>query len=213
MAQVVAVHRDAFIQDKPAHIEILVVVREGEDLEEREHAAVLSVLGEAAAEHEDEYHGEHAGEIDSEQFVTNGIVWDTLPVDYHYNGSGAPGGVDGLGELQRAHQQWNDVATSSFEFDYQGTTSRCPSLYDGCPGSQFFDGNNDVGWANVPGSGVLGVTWFGIGTDEFDMVIDNTFSWDSDGPPISGGQMSLETCTFTNSGTPRVWDTAASAPP
>jgi len=74
-------------------------------------------------------------------------------------------------------------------------TTRCPSLVRECPGRQYFDANNDVGWLNITDPSVLGVTWYSTSRDEFDMALDNQdFNWyvgDSDA--IGGNQIDTQT--------------------
>jgi len=125
----------------------------------------------------------------SEKFSTNGVYWDQFGdgplgndfVTQKYNPQNDPSGGVGLSALLNTHTKWNSVATSSFAFDYGGQTTRCPSLVDECPGGQFFDGNNDVAWVDLAGSNILGVTWYGLSTDEADMALNTDFTWATDG--------------------------------
>ena len=177
------------LDDGDAVVEILVVVHPGEDGEARARDALRELYPDAV-EIDDGLADDGAGDVQSEQFVTNGLVWDTLPATVNYNSAGSPVGSDPAA-LQAALQTWTDVPTSSFAYAYGGTTTRCPSLYSGCPGS--FDGKNDVGWAALPG-GVLGIATFGIGNDEMDIIIDNdTFAWHTGGLPVPAGMFDLET--------------------
>ena len=179
------------LDGEDAIVEILVVVRPGEDAETRARDALHDLYPDAV-EVVDEVAGGGSGDVESEQFVTNGLVWDTQSATVNYNSAGSPVGSDPAA-LLAALQTWTDVPTSTFAYAYGGTTSRCPSLYDGCPGPQVFDGFNDVGWAALPG-GVLGVATYGIGIDEMDIIIDNdTFAWHTGGLPVPAGMFDLET--------------------
>ena len=125
--------------------------------------------------------------IDSEEFATNGLVWDQFSdndpgndfVLVNYNSKGVPDNVsDERTTWLASEATWTAVPTSGFVFTDGGDTGRCPSLVRECKGPQKFDGNNDVGWLNIAEPGILGVTWFGTQTDEFDMVLDNeNFTW------------------------------------
>ena len=172
-----------------AIVEILVVVHPGEDRETRARDALRDLYPDAV-EVDDDVDTGGSGGVQSQRFATTGLVWDTLPAVVNYSGAGAPVG-GALGALQAALQTWTDAPTSSFAYAYGGTTSRCPSLYSGCPGS--FDGNNDVGWADLPG-GVLGIATYGLGIDEMDIVIDNgSFVWHTGPLPVPPGSFDLET--------------------
>lgn len=180
------------LDEGPAFVEILVVVPQGEDPEERARAA-LHQLCPQALEIDDHAHEGASGGIQSDPFTTTGLVWDSLPVTVNYNGAGSPV-ADALGALLAPMQTWTDVPSSSFEFVYGGTTTRCPSLYDGCPGPQVFDGDNDVGWDDIASPGVLGVTWYSTTIDEMDIVIDNAnFVWHTGDLPVPAGRFDLET--------------------
>jgi hypothetical protein len=164
-------------------VEVLVLTQPGEDAEARARAALQELEPRAIAVPEDSVQAE---------YVTNGIFWPTQPVTVNYNPAGGPAGLDDQGALVRAMQTWTDVATSSFTFAFGGLTSRCPSLYDGCP-AQVLDGHNDVGWNNIPTAGVLGVTWYTTGGQpEFDIVIDTSFVWYTGALPVPAGRFDLE---------------------
>ena len=183
--QIVATGTTVRIDGEVVNIEILVLVEPGEDPDRRAQAALQSILADAETDTDDG--------IGVDQLSTNGLVWDALPVPYSYNAAGVPGGLDDLGALQRSHQTWSDVSTSSFEYMYTGTTTRCPSLHDGCPGPQFFDGFNDIGWDDIVYSGVLGMIWYSTSVDEFDMVIDNAdYTWYTGALPVPFGQFDLD---------------------
>ena len=176
-----------------AIVEILVVVRPGEDAETRARDALHDLYPDAVEVDDDVANG-GSGDVQSQQFVTNGLVWDTLPATVNYNSAGSPVGGDPAA-LLAALQTWTDVPTSFFAYEYGGTTSRCPSLYNGCPGT--FDGFNDVGWADIPTAGVLGVIWYSTFGPEMDIVIDNAnFNWHTGALPVPAGMFDLETVTL-----------------
>ena len=129
--------------------------------------------------------------ITSEKFVFNGLVWDQFKdnnpgndfVIQNYNPTNEPQGA--LEALLSSQTTWTDVPSSSFVFQYGGTTNRCPSLAVEC-GSQNWDGFNDVAWLPIAQENVLGVTYAStLFFDEADMVMNtNTpvgFSWETDG--------------------------------
>ena len=141
--------------------------------------------------------------VDEDRIVTvqgllhldDGDVIVEISVVVHPGEDGETRARDALHDLypDAALQTWTDVPTSSFAYAYGGTTSRCPSLYSGCPGSQVFDGYNDLGWDGLPG-GVLGVATYGIGIDEVDIIIDNdSFVWHTGALPVPSGSFDLET--------------------
>jgi hypothetical protein len=175
-----------------AIVEILVVARPDEDAGKRARGALHELYPDAIEADDDMAEGGSGG-MQSEEFSANGLVWDALPVTVNYNSTGAPVG-GALAALLAPLQTWTDEPTSEFAFVYGGTTSRCPSLYDGCPGDQVFDGYNDVGWDDIPSAGVLGVCWYGLVTDEMDIVIDSAnFTWHTGDLPVPAGLFDLET--------------------
>jgi hypothetical protein len=106
-----------------------------------------------------------------------GLVWDVLPVVQSYNPSGEAAGAAPI--LQATQATWSSVPGSVFAMSFGGTTSRCPSIVDECPGPQAFDGFNDVGWAPL-GAGTLGVTWSTTaGPDEADMALSTAVPWNT----------------------------------
>ena len=190
--RIVAVTGLLHLDDGDAIVEILVVVHPGEDAGTRARDALHDLYPDAVEVDEDVANG-GSGDVRSQQFSANGLVWDTLPVTVSYNSAGAPVGGD-LAALLAPLQTWTDVSTSSFAFVYGGATTRCPSLYDGCPGPQVFDGFNDFGWDDIPSAGVLGVTWYSTSIDEMDIVIDNAnFVWHTGALPVPPGLFDLET--------------------
>lgn len=125
----------------------------------------------------------------ADEYSTTGLVWDQFEdgipgndfVTQNYNPKNDPTNGNGLTALLNTHNSWNDVATSSFAFDYGGETGRCPSLVQECKGPQKFDGNNDVAWLRLSSPTTLGVTWSGTSTDEADMALNTNFNWATDG--------------------------------
>jgi hypothetical protein len=118
------------------------------------------------------------------EFNVEGIRWDQFSNDsttdpkvaLNYNSAGEP--LAAVTSLMSAENTWNNVGESKFTFSYGGTTSRCPSLVDECPGPQTFDGNNDVGWVAISGCCTLGVTWYSTGIDdEADTALNTRFRW------------------------------------
>jgi Matrixin len=104
-----------------------------------------------------------------------GLVWDVLPMTQSYNPTGEAVAAQSL--LQATQATWSSVPGSDFAMGSGGTTSRCPSIVQECPGPQRIDGFNDVGWARLS-NGTLGVTWSIIGgTDEADMALSTRVPW------------------------------------
>jgi hypothetical protein len=104
-----------------------------------------------------------------------GLVWDVLPVVQNYNPTREA--VAAQSVLQATQATWSSVPGSGFAMASGGTTSRCPSIVQECPGPQRIDGFNDVGWARLS-NGTLGVTWSIIGgTDEADMALSTRVPW------------------------------------
>lgn len=155
-------------------VEILVAIQPGESPEAAARAALLRAYPDARP-------------INSAEFSTTGLVWDVFSdtnpsnnfVTVNYNPQGVPGNLTNHRNVWLASQAtWTNVATANFVYQDGGDTTRCPSLVRECPGSQYFDGKNDVGWLDIKDPAVLGVTWYGTSIDEFDMVLDNqNFSW------------------------------------
>ena len=165
----------ARVQGEDVLVDIWVVVPPGKD----EQAVAEAALRSQGARRAD------PGDLQSAQFATSGLVWDQFfdsnpNNDYvvqHYNPASDPTGGHGDTALTNTHATWTNVATSSFAFQYGGSTRRCPSLVDECPGLQYFDGFNDVGWLALSGASTLGVTWYSTSKDEADMALNTKFSW------------------------------------
>lgn len=172
-------------------VEIVVAVRPGENARQAARAALRRAYPDAR-------------EIDSSEYSLTGLVWDQFSdndlgndfVLVNYNPKGVPGNLSGHRTVWLDSQAtWTNVVSSSFVYSDNGDTGRCPSLVRECKGPQKFDGHNDVGWLNIKDPSVLGVTWFGTSTDEFDMVLDNqNFSWYIGDPAgIPGNSFDTET--------------------
>jgi hypothetical protein len=113
-----------------------------------------------------------------------GLVWDLLPVTQSYNPSGEAVAAQSI--LQATQAAWSSVPGSDFAMSSGGTTSRCPSIVQECPGPQRIDGFNDVGWARLS-RGTLGVTWSIIGgTDEADMALSTRVPWHTGCTTVAG---------------------------
>jgi len=161
-------------------VEILVAVEPGEDAKSKARGILKRMVPDAE-------------EIDSAYYETNGLVWDnffdaSLDNDFvtvNYNNQDEPGSVDSS-LLSASMDTWTNVSSSSFAFSAGGATNRCPSLVQECKGPQRFDGNNDIGWTDIREQSVLGVTWYGTSSDEFDMALDYTYNWVSYESYVSG---------------------------
>jgi Matrixin len=123
-------------------------------------------------------------EPQSAAFTLNGLYWDTLRTVQSYNPAGQPTGA-AASALTNTYSTWNSVSGSSYRIGSGGTTNRCPSLVQECPGQQRFDGLNDVGWARLSG-GTLGVTWYSTSIDEADMAINNRYAWSTTCAQVAG---------------------------
>jgi hypothetical protein len=111
----------------------------------------------------------------SQGYTFTGLKWDVLPVVQNYNGAGER--VAGARTaLTNTYDDWSSVSGSSYRITSGGTTTRCPSLVQECPGAQSNDSRNDVGWARLS-DGTLGVTWSTSNTDEADMAINTLYAW------------------------------------
>jgi hypothetical protein len=175
VSRVVSVLGIAQVQGEEVFVDIWLVVPVGQD----ERAAADAALRAQGAQRAT------AGDLQSAEFTTSGLVWDQFfdpdpDNDYvvqNYNAAGDPTGGGGQAALTATQATWTGVPTSSFAFQYGGQTGRCPSLVDECPGTQIFDDFNDVGWLALSGSSTLGVTWYSTSRDEADMALNTNFAW------------------------------------
>ncbi len=133
----------------------------------------------------------------SSAYAFNGLRWDRLPVVQNYNPAGQPTSAARTA-LTNTYGDWSSVSGSSYRITSGGTTTRCPSLVNECPGRQRFDGFNDVGWARLGGN-TLGVTWYSTSIDEADMAINTRFAW-STGCVQQPNRIDLETVFLHENG-------------
>lgn len=173
-------------------VEILAEVRPGENPEAASYAALRRAYPDARP-------------IDSSEYSLTGLVWDQFKdsnsgndfVTVNYNPNGVPTNFPSSnyrGAWLASQGTWTNVSTSKFTYSDGGNTTRCPSLVRECPGPQYFDGKNDVGWLDIKENRVLGVTWYGTSTDEFDMVLDNrNFKWYTGNLPTPAGYYDTQT--------------------
>lgn len=167
----------ASVQGEAVIVDVVVAVQPGQNAVEVARAA-LAAQGARPFD---------SARLGSEGFTLTGLLWDSLPVVQYYNASNEPSSLSGSGQtaLTNTHATWDGVATSLFDIDSGGLTTRCPSLVKECPGRQSFDGFNDVGWVRLDRR-TLGVTWYGTTTDEADMALNTRFSWNDGCANVSG---------------------------
>ena len=141
---------------------------------------------------EDAVWGQGARPIQSAAFSLTGLDWEknsNLPngaeevlQSQNFSDADPPTAVLALNAAQGA---WNAVGTSEFSF-VPGSTTRCPSLARQCPGRQFADQLNDVGFVSIGGCCTLAATWFLNGSSdsdslrdepEADIVVNNRVDW------------------------------------
>ena len=134
----------------------------------------------------------------SAAFTFTGLFWNALPVVQNYNPAGQPT-TAAAAALSNTYNDWSSVPSSRFGITSGGTTSRCPSLVQGCRGRQLNDGFNDVGWLRLSG-GTLGVTWFTTSVDEADMAINTRFGWSTANCTQLPGAFDLETVYLHENG-------------
>src|SRR4051812_33873506 len=123
--------------DPSRQVEILVVV--GKD--ESEKAAKDRALEKQGAKPK-------PPQPTSNGYTFTGLRWDVLPVRQQYNPAGQRA-AGGQTALTNTHPTWSNVSGSTYRIQFGGTTSRCPSIVQECPGQQRLDGFNDVGWAQL----------------------------------------------------------------
>jgi len=178
-------------------VEVLVGVPEGASAQ----AAAAQALREQGA------HPAVPRDLESAGFTTTGLVWDAFGdgsagndfVAQYYNPRGDPTGGAALSALLNAQATWTEVPSTSFAFSYGGTTNRCPSLVNECPGPQTYDNKNDVAWVKLSGCCTLAVTWFSTSRDEADMGINTRFKW-STSDPTPAGRYDLESVILHENG-------------
>jgi hypothetical protein len=134
----------------------------------------------------------------SAAYTFTGLRWDTARVVQSYNPAGQPTTAAATA-LSNTYNDWSSVPGSTFQISSGGTTTRCPSLVQGCRGPQLNDGFNDVGWMRLSGS-TLGVTWFTTSVDEADMAINTRFAWSTANCTQVAGAFDLETVYLHENG-------------
>ena len=167
-----------FIPGKDLIVHILVEVQPGET---RNEAAIAALAHQGARP------------ITHAEYTLISIKWDQFfdsdsgndKVVQRYNTANDRSGID-IGNPNhpfiKSQNSWTNVASSSFVFEFGGTTKKCPSLVQECRGPQKFDGFNDVAWMKLNSPSTLGVTWTGTSTDEADMALNTSFDWSTDNP-------------------------------
>jgi hypothetical protein len=153
------------VQGRPTYVDVVAAVPAGQSARQATDAALRQQGAVRSAR-------PHQG---SGSYAFDGLVWDVLPVDQYYNPSGQP--LPAQAALQASENTWSSIPGSRYRIENPGTTTRCPSLTQGCKGRQSYDGFNDVGWARLGGT-TLAVTWYGTSTDEADMAVNSRFRWD-----------------------------------
>ena len=193
--RVVAAHGVARVGGEEALVEVLVVVPAGSDADEAARAALreqgVRELG--------------PRDLQSAAYSLTGLKWDQFGdlnpdnnfVTQNYNPAREPSGA--YAALTRSQDTWTGVTTSSFWLRNSGTTNRCPSLVRECPGPQFFDSKNDVGWLRLA-SNILGVTWYGTSIDEADIALNTQFKWYAGTGTPGRGQYDAETVFLHENG-------------
>ncbi len=172
------------VDGREAHVEVFVAVAPGRDAAEEVRAELIQ---------------RGARPLTPSEFVASGLVWNQFTdanatndflVQYYNPGSAStapdPTAGGGATALLNTHATWTNVPTSKFAFSYGGTTTRCPSLVQECPGGQVFDGFNDVAWMDLGRCSIarctLGVTWYATtDPDEGDMALNTRVSWRTNG--------------------------------
>jgi hypothetical protein len=174
----------ATVDGREVHVEVYLAVAPGVD---------------AAEQVRQELRARGARPLEPSEFATTGLVWNQFSDDvagnefvtqYYNPGSAStvadPTGGGGETALLNTHATWNNVTTSDFALAYGGTTTRCPSLVQECPGDQVFDGFNDVAWLDLGRCSIarctLAVTWFSTSDpDEADMAMNTRVAWRTNG--------------------------------
>lgn len=168
----------ANVHGERTFVHVTIAVAEGED----ERAAGAAALAEQGAR------PATLADVQSANYATSGLVWDQFNdaittnnlVVQNYNPAGDPTGVDGQDALTASEDTWTNVTSSTFAFQFGEVTNRCPSLVKECPGDQYYDANNDVGWLALPcrpARCTLGVTWYSTSIDEADMTLNSSVAW------------------------------------
>jgi len=112
----------------------------------------------------------------TEQYFYTGLEWSPPSVTQNYNPASQP--FNAKAPLTNTYSDWSNLPDSSYRISYGADTTRCPSLVQQCPGAQFNDPYNDVGWLALSGT-TLGVTWYTTSDQEADMALNTRFTWKS----------------------------------
>lgn len=107
-------------------------------------------------------------------FEYGGVKWSAtdIPVGYYINETTDDIPDEGTA-CQAAAQTWSDVATSSFEFQYLGPTTRLAPI---------LDGYNVLSWGSTGGSIATTYIWYvGDTIIECDMEFEDDFNWGTNG--------------------------------
>ena len=133
-----------------------------------------------------------------EKYFYTGLVWNPPQVVQHYNSFGQP--FPAKTALTNTHADWSNIFESAYDITAGSDTTRCPSLVDECAGAQVIDGNNDVGWLALGGSGTLGVTWSTTSPTEADMALNTRFTWKNTCTTSGGSGFDVETVFLHENG-------------
>ena len=132
-----------------------------------------------------------------EEFFYTGLEWSSASVTQHYNPANQP--LSAKTALTNTHSDWSNLPDSAFDFVTGSDTTRCPSLVQQCPGAQFNDDNNDVGWLSIGGN-TLGVTWYTISDPEADMALNTRFAWKNTCSSAGGSAIDVESVFLHENG-------------
>jgi hypothetical protein len=108
------------------------------------------------------------------RYAKTGLRFSSGQATYHYKPDEEPSFGTGIHEAADA---WSN-AGARFAFVAGGTTSRCPSLAQECPGGSHTDGHNDIAWLPLD-SNFEGYTYWLVSSThpEFDSVMNTDSSW------------------------------------
>lgn len=134
-----------------------------------------------------------------EKYFYTGLVWNPPQVVQHYNPAGQPF-TGARTALTNTYTDWSNIFESDYDISAGPETERCPSLVDECAGAQFTDGQNDVGWLALGGSGTLGVTWSTTSPTEADMALNTRFAWKNTCDTGGGSGFDAETVFLHENG-------------
>ena len=153
------------VQGQAVIVDILVKVQPGQNANEVARDALQS---QGARPFE-------SANLGSKGFTVIGSEWNSFPVVQKYNSMNEPNNLAQTA-LTNTHTTWDGVSTSLFDINFGGTTTNCPSLIRECPGPQFFDDSNDVGWLKMRRN-ILGVAVFSNSGQEADMALSTRVNW------------------------------------